>query len=110
MAADFTIKAHDRLPAIQAELSTDAGLANLTGATVRFIMAPAVGGTPKVNANASVLDPTQGSVRYEWVAADTASPGSYLAEWQVTWSDGRQQTFPTLTYHTVDVLADLDGV
>lgn len=107
--ADFTIKANDRLPSIQATLSAD--LSTATG--VNFIMKSAQGNTIKVNAAATIVSsaapPTGSVVRYDWIAADTATPGSYQAEWQVTWTGGKKQTFPTLTYHSVDVLADLDG-
>ena len=105
MAADFTIKANDRLPSIQATLSAD-----LTTATsVKFIMKTITGNTIKVNTTATIVTPASGIVRYDWAAVDTATPGSYQAEWEVTWTGGKKQTFPTLTYHTVDVLADLDG-
>lgn len=111
--ADYTIKAHDRLPSIAATLSASGAPLNLTGATVKFIMRakPAGNGaTPsaKVNAAAVVVDAANGLVRYDWLAVDTDTPGSFQAEWQITWSDGKKQTVPTLTYHTVDVLADLD--
>lgn len=108
--ADFAIKAHDRLPSIQATLSTAGAPVDLTAATaVTFIMRPAAGGTVKVDAAATIVSAASGVVRYDWVAADTNTPGSYQAEWEVVWTGGRKQTFPTLTYHTVDVLADLDG-
>lgn len=105
MAADFTIKANDRLPSIQATLSAD--LTTATG--VKFIMKAATGNTVKVNAAATIVTPASGIVRYDWLAVDTATPGSYLGEWEVTFTGGKKQTFPTLTFHTIDVLADLDG-
>lgn len=105
MAADFTIKAFDRLPSIQATLSAD-----LTTATsVDFIMRPASGGTVKVNDAAVVVDAAAGVVRYDWLLEDTDTPGSYQAEWEVHWPSSKTQTFPTTSYHTIDVLADLDG-
>ncbi len=107
--ADFTLKAFDRLPSIQATLATGGQAVNLTGATVDFIMRPAAGGAVKVNAAAVIVTPASGVVRYDWTALDTNTPGSYQAEWEVHWADGRTQTFPTTSYHTVDVLADLDG-
>lgn len=108
--ADFSIKTFDRLPSIQATLSSAGQPIDLTNATtVTFIMRPAGGGTPKVNAAATVVTPTAGVVRYDWTALDTNTAGSYQAEWQITWNTGKKQTVPTLSYHTIDVLADLDG-
>lgn len=103
--ADFTLKAHDRLPSIQATLSAD--LTTATG--VKFIMKATQGNTVKVNAAATIVSAASGVVRYDWLAVDTDTPGSYQAEWQVTWTGGKAQTFPTTSYHTVDVLADLDN-
>lgn len=112
--ADFSIKAHDRLPSIRAQLmtETDEVPVDLTAASgVRFVMTTAVGSISKVSAPAVVESPpTSGIVRYDWVAADTDTPGQYLAEWEVTWVGGKKQTFPTGSYHTISVLADLDGI
>jgi hypothetical protein len=108
--ADFSIKTFDRLPSIQATLSSAGAPIDLTTATtVTFIMRPAGGGAPKVNAAAAIVNAAGGVVRYDWAAIDTNTAGSYQAEWQITWSTGKKQTVPTLAYHTVDVLADLDG-
>jgi hypothetical protein len=108
--ADFTIKSNDRLPSIQAAFATAGAAVNLASATaVKFIMKSAQGNTVKVNTAAVIVDAATGVVRYDWLSADTATPGSYIAEWEVTWGGGKKQTFPTGTYHTVDVLADLDG-
>jgi hypothetical protein len=109
--ADYSIKSHDRLPPIQAVISSGgAEPLDLTDATsVTFIMRNKSGGTAKVNAAATVVDAAGGTVRYDWAEGDTDTPGSYQAEWQITWGDGLQQTAPTLTYHSVDILADLDG-
>jgi len=107
---DFVLKAHDRLPSIQAILSSGGNPVDLTGATgVNFIMKAAQGNTVKVNAAAVVVTPASGVVRYDWAVADVDTPGEYLAEWQVTWTGGKKQTFPTLSYHSVSILADLDG-
>lgn len=110
MAADFTLKAHDQAPSIQATLGLLGLPVDLTNATVSFIMRLPGAAGPKVNAPAYIVAPaTGGVVRYDWAASDTNTPGSYLAEWEVTWASGKQQTFPTTSYHTVDVIADLDG-
>lgn len=111
---ELSIKANDRLPSVEATLGFAGGLAaNLSTATaVVFIMRlrgsdPAQ--PPKVNKPAVIVDATAGAVRYDWAVGDTNTPGIYNAEWQVTYNDGKKRTFPTLTYHTITVLADLDG-
>jgi hypothetical protein len=107
--ADFTIKAHDRRPSIQATLSTAGTAVDLTTAvSVKFIMANA-SNTVVVNTTAVIVTASQGVVRYDWGATDTATPGNYTAEWEVTWSAGIKQTFPTAAYHSIAIIADLDN-
>ena len=108
--SDFTLKAHDRLPSIQSVQSSGGTPIDLTGATgVNFIMKATQGSTIKVNAAAIIVTPLSGVVRYDWAVADVDTPGEYIAEWQVTWTGGKKQSFPTLTYHSISILADLDG-
>ena len=109
--ADFSIKSNDRLPVIKATLNTAGAPVNLTGATkVDFIMrSKGPTGSLKVNSPAVVVDPTGGIVRYDWAVGDTDTPGNYEAEWEVTWGDGKPQTFPTTSYHDIEVRADLDS-
>lgn len=117
--ADFQIKANDTLPVVEATLGLDAPataqdltdlsttLAN-AATVVSFIMRKDGAATPKVNAAAAVVDAATRRVRYEWAVGDTAEPGTYKAEWEVIDPNGKIRTFPTKTYHTIDVLADLD--
>lgn len=118
--ADFTIKANDRLPTIEAVLgyaapAVQADLDALATALadpatrVSFIMRKAGDPTPKVDKLAVVVDAPARRVRYEWVAGDTDTPGTYQAEWEVIFPTGKPQTFPLLTYHSIDILADLDA-
>jgi hypothetical protein len=117
--SDFAIKANDTLPVIDAVLGYSGlrAVPDLTGSVrVEFIMravgsdgSPVAGVLPKVKAPASVVDVASGRVRYSWKRADTDTPGSYLAEWEVTFPDLTVQTFPLRSYHTIDVLADLDN-
>lgn len=107
--ADFTIKAHDRRPSIQANLSAAGAAVDLTTAlSVKFIMANSTG-TVVVNTTAVIVTANQGVVRYDWGATDTATPGAYTAEWEVTWSAGIKQTYPTAAYHSISIVADLDN-
>lgn len=118
--ADFTIKANDRLPSIEATLGLGTGatqadldalstLLGAAGTVVSFIMRKQGDPAAKVNAPATVVDSVTRVVRYDWAAGDTDTPASYQAEWEVAGQDGKTRTFPTASYHTVDVLADLDG-
>lgn len=109
--SDYVLKANDTLPVVGATLTyAGGGVVDLTGATVTFIMRKKGGPLPpKVDKPAEVVDATAGTVRYVWVPADTNQPGEYDAEWEVVFpNNGGKQTFPTLTYHTVKILADLD--
>jgi hypothetical protein len=108
--ADFTLKQHDTRPKIQVALAIGGAEADLTTATsVTFIMAPAAGGAATVDAAATILDAATGSVSYDWAAGDTDDVGSFDAEFEVVWSDGTKQTFPTATYISIEIVADLDG-
>jgi hypothetical protein len=111
-APDFWIKAHDRMPIIQATLATNGVPVNITGATIKFLMAKGSypGDTLQVNAAATIVDAVNGIVSYSWTSADTSIPGDYLAEWEVTYASGVQQTFPTADQLIVRVVNDLDGV
>lgn len=106
--ADFSMKAYDRLPSLMAVLSDKNGPVNLTGATVMFIMRPEGGGAVKVNTAATIVDATQGIVRYDWATGDTTTPGVYEGEFEVI-SSSKTRTFPTVSYIEIEIFADLDG-
>lgn len=109
--ADFSLKAHDRLPSIAAQfVDASAAPVDLTNAiAVTFIMSTADKKDVRTNSSATVVDAPTGKVRYDWQTVDTATPGDYLAEWQVTWLGGLKQTFPSESYNTVSIIADLDN-
>jgi hypothetical protein len=66
---------------------------NLTETTgVRFQMRRQDDHRYTVNAAATVLDAVNGKVSYSWGANDLAVAGTYLAQWEVTYSGGRVQT------------------
>lgn len=110
-----TIKSGDTAPAFGVTLLSLNQPVNLAGATVTFIMATAAGVAPVVTA-AAVLeqvgdgsDGSKGKVRYDWVLADTAVPGSFVAEWEVVYASGKRQTFPSSGFDTVTINDDLGG-
>lgn len=92
--ADFQIGQGDTAPSISSQLTQNGTPVNLTGASVAFRMALAQAKVTVVNRAAVITTPATGVVTYNWQAADTATPGSYVFQWVVTFSDGSVETFP----------------
>lgn len=107
MAQPIYIKKGDRLPALVATLRAAGSAVNLTGGSVKFIMRSVNGGTPKINAAATLTTPASGIVTYDWAAADTDTPGKYHAEFQYTTAGGLKQTFPNNEHLVVLVTDDI---
>ena len=102
------LKRHDTSP-FRATLKDGAYAAvNLTGATVRFHLRSVDDDVLVVEADAVVVSGAAGTVRYDWTAADVDRVGDHLAEFQVTYSDGAVETFPSDGYHRIEFLEDLD--
>lgn len=104
--ASFHLKTGDTAPPIEATLEVDGVAVDLTGASVRFHMQDSSGDI-KVDAAATVVSAVDGTVKYVWAVADTDEAGRFLAEWEVTFSDGTIRTFPTPGYTTVVVHGDI---
>lgn len=92
---NFEMVQNDTSPSIAATLKwSDGSAVNLTGATVKFTMKK--GNTIIVNeAAVTIVDAATGSVRYDWVAADTKQTGICKGEFEVTFSDGKICSFPS---------------
>lgn len=104
----FFIKQNDTRPIISATLiDGDGSSVNLDGATVKFIMRKASATAATTDAAATVADAAKGKVTYTWVAADTATVGSYEGEFQVTYSGGGIQTFPNNRYIDIEITDDI---
>lgn len=93
---DFWIKQNDTAPAIEAQLQDKDGNAiDISGASVDFHMEHKHGDeSDVVDAGATINDASSGKVQYNWQTGDTSTPGDYLAEWEVTYSDGSIESFP----------------
>lgn len=103
----FSIKKGDRLPTLEATLKyADGGVIDLTGATVKLIMAATPGSTPKVATAGVVTNAAGGVVQYLWAAGDTDTAGRYVAEFEVT-ANGKTLTVPNDSYFEVHVTGDL---
>lgn len=96
----FYIKQGDTSPAIKYQLKDFEGNpVNLTGFNdVEFHLRKEGVNAVKVNddtdGNVSVVDASEGKVKYEWEDGDTDEAEDHLAEWEVEFSDGAKETFP----------------
>ncbi len=112
--ADFTIKRNDLLPVLEAILK-DANNepVDLTDATgVVFHMREEEGEALKIDGVAGTFGANRatGKVIYAWVSngtKDTDTSGLFLGEFEVTWTGGKIQTFPSKGYITVEIVDDL---
>lgn len=104
----FYVKQNDTAPSIRATLKDgDDDAIDLTGASVRFHMRSIGGTSAKVDSAATVVTASSGIVQYDWVAADTDTVGTYQAEFEVTYSDTRIETFPNNGYIVVEITDDI---
>ena len=92
----FYIKQNDTASFITRDLKDAFGApVNVTGATVKFSMRVKPAGTVKADdQDAVVVTAGTGRVRYEWTAANTNTADEYEGEFQVTYANGKIQTFP----------------
>lgn len=74
---------------------------NLTDCSVKFQMRRLSDRRLMVDEPAEIVTAISGSVRYILGSYDTAVPGDYGIEWQVTYPDGKRQT--TATLHEVTI-------
>ena len=92
------IRERDLQPVAETVIKRGANIVDLTaeGATgVTFTMRDRFDSAVKVDeAAATIFDGPNGVLRYAWVAADTDTPGVYLADWTVTFPGG-PESFPT---------------
>jgi hypothetical protein len=110
----FTVKQFDRRPVFVVALKDDFGEqtespVNLTTAsTVVFNMRDADTETVVVNRGAATIsDANSGEVTYNWGTGDLNTAGAYEAEVEVTWNDGKAETFPNNGYWDVIVVDDI---
>jgi hypothetical protein len=74
---------------------------DLTDATVRFQMRRASDRRLMIDKAAEIDVAASGEVHYTLGPNDTAIPGDYVLEWQVTYPNGRKQTTATLHELTI---------
>ncbi|BDI27974.1 hypothetical protein CCAX7_000250 [Capsulimonas corticalis] len=102
-----TFKAGDTLPDLIVVLQdADGNPVDLTDAqTIMFRMGAPMDLTPKVDAAATPpTDLTTGVVTYPWASGDLDTAQDWRGEFHVTWTDGKEITFPNATYLPISVL------
>ncbi len=108
MANSMQMTVNDTAPSAEATLKAGKPkvAVDIQGATVKFHMTDAANEL-KVNAAANNdqvgdgSDGSKGDVSYDWDPADTDTEGKNKAHWEVTYSDGTVQTFPTPGNNTI---------
>lgn len=96
----INFKVNDRRPSLRVNLrGVDGTSIDLTGASnVRLAMAPEGTQNLKVDGVCVIENAPTGQVRYDWLAADVDTVGTFQAEFQVNFTDGTQQTVPSSGY------------
>lgn len=93
--ADFTIREGTTRPPIESELLRGNGVADITGATVARLLYKPEGGGADVVRIATIVSVKPARVRYDWIAADTLTPGIYIAYWEIEYPGGAKESFPS---------------
>lgn len=107
--ADFTIKQGDTSPAIEATLKDrDGNAVNLTGASVQFHLSTTAYKNV-IDAAGTLVNASEGRVKYEWQPDDTGQQGDFFAEFEVTYADNTIETFPNDGYISVEIKRQLDA-
>lgn len=112
MATKKTYKRNDTGPPITITCLDGSNPKDLTSATsAKFLMgtitANGVSTTKTTGTMTFDADRTTGKVTYAWLATDLDTPGDYKVEVEVTFANGEKQTYPSDSYLTVSVIADI---
>jgi hypothetical protein len=103
MNQTFTIKSGDTSPSLVYTLSPPV---NLVGASAVFNAVQVHSGVKINRAPAEIID-ASGVLGFVFTAEQTASPGIYRAEFEVTLSDGSVETYPNANYLLLNIVPDL---
>lgn len=90
----------DTAPAFTATILSDGVPVNLAGAAVSLHLRPPSGIVLIVGA--AIVSGPAGTITYQWVPGNLAEFGQWTWEVQVTYSDGRIQTFPGAPFDVDD--------
>lgn len=102
------IKSNDTAIQFTGELKIDGVTADLTGASVRFLLKLKKSPYTAYSLTATIENASEGSVSYTPATGFPTTVGEYRQEWQVTFADSSILTFPSDSYNTVTILDDLN--
>lgn len=112
-SADWTIQQGDSYPTFTDPAAYAAVAATgptLTGATIALVLRSLTSPTPLPLAGTPAINATTQAFTFAPTAADTATPGSYMAQWIVTFAGGATMRYPTDGYLWVTVEENLSTV
>lgn len=102
----LVIKRNDTKP-VKFQLLDKNGAVNLTGATIKFIVAKPNGDVVIESSSVTINDAVKGKVQYEPTAAEVAETLRGNGEFEVTDSAGDVQSYPSGSYIDVEIIKDL---
>lgn len=86
----------------------DEAAVNLTTAgSAVFNMRDSGGGTKIARGSCTIDDANSGVVSYAWGTADVNTVGTFDAEVEVIWNDGKSETFPNDSYWEISIVDDI---
>ena len=101
---EFTLKTGNTSPALRCILRDGAGVAvPLAGAAVVFSMATQKGVAGITRRPCVITAAAASEVQMNWQAGDTATPGAFHAEFEVTYAGGSVESFPNEGYLVVRI-------
>jgi len=98
---DFHIGEGQTYPALAATLKEDGVAKDLTASTVTFSMKNVYGATVIDSASATLIVAADGTVKYTFLAADTADPGLYYGHFEVDFGGGSTAIWPSSKDHYI---------
>lgn len=102
----LVIKRNDTNPVL-VQLKDRNGPVDVTGATFRFLVSLHSGTSVIDSSNVSIVDGPQGKIQYEPVATEVDEDLIGRGEIEVTFSNGKIQTFPNDNYFEFEIVKDL---
>lgn len=105
MADVFTIKRGDTATSLRYALLP--ATVDLTGANVVFVWHKK-GDNARSSRNALIITATgTPTVQHDWQTGDTATIGEYEGEFEVTYENGKKETFPNKGFIAIQIGQDI---